>query len=214
MLSLLVFALNAQIDTIPEGCIIIDDTSGNASQNINSSNSNLTTNHTPCDAGVSFSDYELTTPFVLYVNFYVQDDIAPAVAIPNIHRMVEWMNNYLDQMPVCQQTGPNGQIPAHVPKGKFRIEIYTETDNAADIYDGIWFEQIQPQTNFYLDRTTEIRLEANGSATSGRWSRSSEFIIQFGFSTQDGLSNDSRFGAMCRSLLHEIGHSLSLDHTT
>jgi hypothetical protein len=153
-------------------------------------------------------------PLTINVNFHFRGSYDTGEGVALVNKIMTWWNNYLEDLPQCVLPGPTGVIPDRIAGPIWKVELYSEPSVTHDIYGGIWFEDIQSNTNVYDDKVIDIWLNDNSICFKG-FSNTGADITMFGFSeTSTCYDTDSNFGWMVRTINHELGHSLNLNHSS
>ena len=175
---------------------------------------------------IPFSQYNSIPEITIYVNFYYElcqtgcdidtgfpDILDTAFLIQKVHNMVSKANYYLNNMPPNQIEGPNGMAD-HIPKAKWKYEIYTNPENENDTYGGIWFVPKGSSDVGYKGNILNVALSNNrldeedchsGRAIDVSSPRSIYLYNIYGCNEIDWKS---------RVFNHEVAHILGLEHAT
>jgi hypothetical protein len=168
-----------------------------------------------CAQEVDFNDYDLISPFTVYVNVHFYEDangngFDTQTGIQLANDLIEKANFYLDNLEQNDKPGPNGVQADFVPKAKYKYKIYTDPANTNDVHGGIWFHPDQNNyANVYDAKVIDIKLTGNPACYSGGSCTGCDISL-YGFLVcgQQDLDWYSRI------LNHEMGHSLSLGHVS
>lgn len=168
-----------------------------------------------CPQEIVFDDYDLVSPFTIYVNvhFYEDDNgngLDPQTGVQLANDLVDKANFYLDNLEQNEKPGPNGIQAAFVPSAKYRYKIYTDPSNLNDVYGGIWFHPAQNAVaGVYNSKVIDINLTGNPKCYSGGSCTGCDISL-YGIL----VCGQQDLGWYARILNHEMGHSLDLDHVS
>jgi hypothetical protein len=174
---------------------------------------------------IDFSTYDVSAPFTIYVNIHFKDgsvgqNFTPDSAIIIANAFIEIANDQLASMGPSNRTGPGGILPATVPNAKWKYKIYTEGLPGDDL-GGIWLGN-NPNSGMYNGKVVHIDFKNDVDSNNKPicWSGEVGGVGSFNTSrvTMDGMYGCYwefwGMGVMARTLNHEFGHMLGLDHVT
>lgn len=98
---------------------------------------NLSSTCTP----VFSSDYNQAPIINVMVNVHIwnsNENLSNATLVSRVKQFIEVCNSTLDDMQQNFQLSPNGQPAPLVDDAKFRLKLYSEASNTADVNGGIW----------------------------------------------------------------------------
>ncbi len=169
----------------------------------------------PCPLTINFEDYDLTSPFTIYVNVHFYEDsngngFDPQTGIQLANDLINQANYYLNNLEQNEKPGPNGMQAAYFSKTKYQYKIFTDPSNSDDSYGGIWFHPDQNNVaGIYNSQVIDIILTGQSNCYSGSSCTGCDVRLH-GFL----VCGQQDLGWYARILNHEMGHSLDLDHVS
>ncbi|MFT4666582.1 MAG: hypothetical protein ACI8YQ_003725 [Polaribacter sp.] len=169
-----------------------------------------------CPSEVDFDDYDLTSPFTIYVNIHFQqitgEEISHADGVAMANLLLNRGHYYLNSLVQNLNPGPNGVQAALVPTAKYEYKLYTEPSNPNDPHGGIWFHPEQSvDASVYNNRVIDIVFDRALGCGAGFSNTGQDVHID---SYNCIVDNPNFIYSSAKNLNHEMAHSLDLEHVT